>query len=94
MSKKSTFTAPMDFTEFRDALNGLGLSQPQYSALTGLNLSTINRRTTGQSEVPSEAAILLRILNSRPELIELAWKVAGLPGGIENRPVGRPPKRA
>lgn len=90
MSKTSDFRAAMSSDEFNQCLKVLGLSQKQYAILVGLNPATINRRTSGESSVTSEAAVLLRVLVARPELLELAWKVAGLPGGVERRERGRP----
>lgn len=81
MSKTKKFRAHMSSGEFQECLNALGLSEYQYAELVDVHYATINRRAIDKSTVPNEAAILLRILTARPELIPLAWEFSGLPEG-------------
>lgn len=84
----------MDGREFQDCLDRIGISQKQYAGLAELESSTLRRRKVNQSAISTEAAILLRLLAERPELLPLAWAKSGLPEGVEHlSPAGRPPLR-
>ena len=80
--------------EFQDCLDMAGLSQLAYADLIGLTGSTVRRRKSGDSRIPTEGIILLRLLAAHPELLPEAWAAAGMPGGRQVRPRGRPRKDA
>lgn len=75
----------MSGSEFNDCLHALGLSAYQFAELVDIDYKTINKRGNNVSRVPNEAAILVRVLTARPELLPLAWKFAGLPDGGERK---------
>lgn len=92
MNEKTEFKNPMDGPEFQDCLNRAGLAQKQYAAMIGVNSIAIAKRKAGTTKIPSEGAILLRVMAQRPEIVDLVWEAAGRPEGVEVSPSGRPPK--
>lgn len=78
MSKKSHFRAPMSGREFKQCLDKLDLGEAEYAELMGMSHGTINRRCNDKSTVPSETAVLLRILSKRTELMPLVYTAANV----------------
>ncbi len=69
----------MDGTEFKRCLCEMGMTQTGYAELIERDGSTVRRRTFDASEIPTEGAILARLLARHPELVEEAKELAGLP---------------
>lgn len=94
MSKLDEFAKPMTPDEFQECLDAMGLKQKQYAAMIGVGRLAISKRKSGESKIPSEGAILVRILAENPQLVKDAWEAAGKPEGVEASAAGRPPIRS
>lgn len=94
MSKQEHFAKPMTPNEFQECLDTMGLKQKQYAAMIGVGRLAISKRKSGESKIPSEGAILLRLLAAKPQLVKDAWEAAGKPEGVEVSAAGRPPIRS
>lgn len=62
---------PMNPTEYRMALDRLGLSQSQAAELLGVDPRTSRRYALGERSIPPPTAVLLRLCVSRPELTQV-----------------------
>jgi transcriptional regulator with XRE-family HTH domain len=93
MSTRDKFKEPMTPDEFQKCLDAAGLAQKQYAAMVGVTPIAIAKRKSGESNIPPEGAILLRLLAAKPKLVKDAWEAAGKPEGIEVSAAGRPPIR-
>lgn len=80
----------MSGQEFQQCLDAAGLSQKQYSIMAEVSANTIGRRKINIANTTPEAALLVRLLAERPELVPLAWKLVGIPEGIAGSKRGRP----
>jgi DNA-binding transcriptional regulator YiaG len=93
MSKTNNFKEPMPPEEFQGCLDSAKLTQKEYAAMIGVGPIALAKRKSGENRIPPEGAILLRLLAAKPQLVKDAWEAAGLKGGVEVSPAGRPPKR-
>jgi DNA-binding transcriptional regulator YiaG len=80
---------PMSGDEFRDAIAALGLPQSEYGRLIGSSTRSISH--WAQHTPPGPVEALTKLLEARPELVDVLRQVMGRPY-IEGRPVGRPAK--
>jgi DNA-binding transcriptional regulator YiaG len=58
-------------TDFRAALKRFSLSQRQFAILTDTDISAVNRWALGKARVPGVAWALIKLLDHRPELVQV-----------------------
>lgn len=51
----------MDYTQFRAALDELGLSQHQFARQVSMDVTTVNRWARDKAEIPGIAATYVRL---------------------------------
>lgn len=61
-------------TQYRAALESLGLTQDQAAILLGVSIKTSNSWANGRHRIPKSVAIMLRLLRENRELYEKLQK--------------------
>jgi DNA-binding transcriptional regulator YiaG len=92
MPIKTPKRAQMTGDEMQRCLDAVGMNQRDYAVLVEVDETAVRKRRADTRDISAEGAILLRLLAAHPELLDEAWGAAGLPGGREVRPRGRPRK--
>lgn len=65
--------------EYRSALEKLDFSQEQFARMVGASPRTGQKWALGETRIPGSAALLLRILLARPELVMLIEASSPIP---------------
>lgn len=74
--------APMSAEDYRAALDRLGFSQQGFAKAVGASPRTGQKWALGETRLPGTAALLLRLLLARPELVGL---IASEPAATRTR---------
>lgn len=72
---------PMTGPEAIAIIKALGLSQRQFALLTGAHVNTLSHWAQGRHAPDQVAATLLRLLERRPEDVEVLRELAGVGPG-------------
>jgi transcriptional regulator with XRE-family HTH domain len=69
-------TAMMTRDEYRDAIGQLGLTQEEVGEILGAGKRTARRWASGETPVPGPVEMHIRLWRERPELLEVARRLA------------------
>jgi hypothetical protein len=77
--------------EFRAAMEPFGYAQEGFAIALGYSGRAGQRWATGEAKVPGAVAVVLRLLQARPELASVLAEIAPMPEAKKRSRAGRRP---
>ena len=81
----------MDDAAYRAALERFGFAQEGFAMALGYSGRAGQRWATGEAKVPGAVAVIVRLLEARPEMVQVLAQIAPMPEAKKRSRAGRRP---
>lgn len=82
----------MDAATYRMALERFGFAQEGFAVALGYSGRAGQRWASGEAKVPGAVAVIIRLLEARPEQVVVLSQIAPMPEASRKSRAGRKPK--
>ena len=93
MPKRTVSLLNMDAATYRAALERYDFKQEGFAEALGYSGRAGQRWASGEAKVPGAVAVIIRLLDERPELATVLARIAPLPEAKKRSRAGRPPAK-
>lgn len=95
MTRNATPESPqMDAATYRAALERFGFAQEGFAVALGYSGRAGQRWASGEAKVPGAVAVIVRLLEARPEMVQVLAQIAPMPAAARKTRGRRPAARS